>query len=81
MHPSCLAAHAMPRHGNGDRAPCNPTLYPPAPADTRDSAGLSHDAVRGVHARKRNGRRKKEERAESAKRNGENKETLERSGK
>ena len=24
MHPSCLEAHATPRHESGDRAPCNP---------------------------------------------------------
>ena len=56
-------------------------LYPPAPADTRDGAGLTRDAVLGVHTRTRNERRKKEESTESAKRKGENKDPQERSGK
>ena len=51
-----------------------PPLYPPGPADTSDGGGLSRGAVLGVHARTRNVRRKKEERTERAKSNGENKE-------
>ena len=41
MLPSCLEAHATPGHEYGDRAPCNLSLYPPAPADTLDGAGLA----------------------------------------
>ena len=67
MHPSCLKAHATPRRQSGDRGPCNPPLYPPAPADTRDDAGLARGAVLGVHARTRHERRKEEEKNESAK--------------
>ena len=81
MIPSCLDAHAMPSHENGDRAPCNPPLYPPPPADTRDGAVLARGAVLGVHVRTPNERRKKEKRIENAQKNKENKEPLERSGK
>ena len=81
MHPSCLEAHVTPRHESGDRAPCNPPIYPSAPPGTRDGAGLSRGAVLGVHARTRNERRKKAENTESAERDGENKEPLERSAK
>ena len=49
MLPSCLEGHATPSHENGDRAPPNPPLYPPAPADTRDGAGLARGAVLWVH--------------------------------
>ena len=36
-----------------------PLLYPPAPADTRDGAGLARGTVLRVHARTRNERREK----------------------
>ena len=78
MLPSCLEAHTTPSHENGDRAPCN---SPSLPADTRDRAALGRGAVLGVHARTRNERRKKGKMTESARRNGENKEPLERSVK
>ena len=54
-------------------------VTPPLPA--RDGAVLARGAVLGVYARTRNERRKKGKRIESAKRNGENKEPLERSAK
>ena len=50
-------------------------------ADIRDGAGLARGAALGIHARTRNQRRKKGERAESAKRKGENKAPLGRFGK
>ena len=81
MPPSCLEAHATPSHENGDRAPSNPPLYPPPPADTRDSVALARGAELGVHARTPHERRKKGERTESAKENGENKDPLEKPGK
>ena len=58
MLPSCLEAHGTPSHENGDHAPCNPPLYPPPSADTRDDAALG--VVLGVDARTRKERRKKE---------------------
>ena len=54
MLPSCLDGHAtsMPRK----RRPrsVQPPLYPPAPADTRDCAGLARGAVLWVHASTQN---------------------------
>ena len=58
-----------------------PPLYPPALADTRDGAGLARGAVLRVYAGTQNEIRKYENITESAKRKGENKEPLERSGK
>ena len=51
MLPSSLDGHATPSHENGDRAASNPPLCPPAPADTRDGAGLARGAVLWVHTR------------------------------
>ena len=44
MLPSCLDAHAAPRHENGDRAPSTPP-YPPVPNDTRDGGSLARGAM------------------------------------
>ena len=55
-------------------------LYPPAHADTRDRIALARGAVLGVHARTQNERTKKVETTKSTKKNGENKQPLQRSG-
>ena len=61
--PSCLDRHAMHSHKNGGRVPSTPPLYPPAPAGTRDGAGLARGAMLWVHARTQDERRKKEKKA------------------
>ena len=43
--PTCIEEHETPSHENGNRAPYNTPFYPPAPADTRDGAGLDRGAV------------------------------------
>ena len=81
MHPSCLEAHATPRHESGDRAPCKPPFtrqYPLTPATAPGSPVVT---CSWVHVRTRNERWKKEGWTASAKRNGKNKEPLGRSGK
>ena len=60
MHLSCLEAHATPRRESGGRAPCNPPLYLPAPADTRDGAGFAHSVVlEYTHAHETKGEKKR----------------------
>ena len=81
MHPLYLEGHGTPRHESGDRAPCNPPFthqHPLTPATAPGSPAVRYSRSTRT---KRNERRRKEERTESAKRNGENKELLEMSGK
>ena len=77
MLPSCLDRHATPSHENGDRVPCNPRStrqYLLAPATAPGSPAVP--CSKYTHAHGTEEERKK--RTESAKRNGENKEPLER---
>ena len=80
MLPSCLESHATPRHENGDSAPFNlPSTrqHPLTPATGPGSPAVPCSEYTQAHGTKE----KKGKRAQSAKRNGENREPLERSGK
>ena len=81
MLPSCLEAHATSRRKNGDRASCNaPSTrqHPLTPTTAPGSPVVPCSEYTHAHETKR---RKKEKITESARRNGENQEPLERSGK
>ena len=61
MHPSCLEAHATPRHESGDRAPCNPPStrqHPPTPATAPGSPAVSYSEYTHAHDTKEEKRRK-----------------------
>ena len=81
MYPSWAEAHATPGHGKRRPRSFQPPLYLPAHADTHKEGWPANRVVLGVHARTRNKRRKKGKVAESARRDGENKESLGRSAK
>ena len=60
MHPSCLEAHATPRHESGDRAPCNPPSTRQHPLTPATAPGSPVVPCSRVHACTRNEIGKKE---------------------
>ena len=81
VYPSCLEAHATPRHESGDRALCNPPStrqHLLTPATAAGSPAVPCSEYTHAHETKE---QKRNESTENGKRNGENKELLENFGK